>query len=278
MKKRTVLAMLTALTITASVFAGCGSSADAVPASNMTDKTGSALEDDESLKDNAADKKQADSEQKDTKTPPAVEKTTDEKEAEAKAETKDTAPADTTAKPNGNGSTGNTGSKPSGGNSGGGNSSKPSNGNNSSASSGGNNSSAPSGGNNSSAPSGGNSGNSGSAPAAQPEAPAHEHVWHEHTATRQEWVPNGVVVDDYQTQQVIVGCEIQCNCGAIFTNMSEAQEHAVAHVLAGELDSCRTVDKYEEQQVKVGSHEEDHGHYETVTYVDYYYCDCGATK
>ena len=54
MKKRTVLAMLTALTITASVFAGCGSSADAVPASNMTDKTGSALEDDESLKDNAA--------------------------------------------------------------------------------------------------------------------------------------------------------------------------------------------------------------------------------
>ena len=270
MKKRTVLAMLTALTITASVFAGCGSSADAVPASNMTDKTGSALEDDESLKDNAADKKQADSEQKDTKTPPAVEKTTDEKEAEAKAETKDTAPADTTAKSNGNGSTGNTGSKPSGGNSGGSNSSKPSNGNNSSA---------PSGGNNSSASSGGNSGNSGSAPAAQPEAPAHEHTWHEHTATKQEWVPNVVVVDDYQTQQVVVGFYFECNCGATFQpNDSTLDEHSINHILAGEPSNTWTVDKYEEQQVKVGSHEEDHGHYETVTYVDYYYCDCGATK
>ena len=279
MKKRTVLAMLTALTITASVFAGCGSSADAVPASNMTDKTGSALEDDESLKDNAADKKQADSEQKDTKTPPAVEKTTDEKEAEAKAETKDTAPADTTAKSNGNGSTGNTGSKPSGGNSGGSNSSKPSNGNNSSAPSGGNNSSASSGGNNSSASSGGNSGNSGSAPAAQPEAPAHEHTWHEHTATKQEWVPNVVVVDDYQTQQVVVGFYFECNCGATFQpNDSTLDEHSINHILAGEPSNTWTVDKYEEQQVKVGSHEEDHGHYETVTYVDYYYCDCGATK
>lgn len=269
MKKRTVLAMLTALTITASVFAGCGSSADAVPASNLTDKTGSALEDDESLKDHAVEKKQAESDQKDTKTLPAVEKATDEKEAEAKAETKDTAPADTTAKSNGNGSTGNTQAKPEGNTgskpSGGGNSSKPSNGNNSSASSGGNS---------------GNrgSGNSGSAPAAQPEAPVHEHVWHEHTATRQEWVPNVVVVDDYQTQQVEVYRNTECICGAVFTSAAGQDEHAMAHILAGEPSNTHTVPVYEEQQVKVGSHEEDHGHYETVTYVDYYYCDCGATK
>lgn len=29
-------------------------------------------------------------------------------------------------------------------------------------------------------------------------------------------------------------------------------------------------------QVQVGSHQEDHGHYET--YVDYEYCDCGVTR
>ena len=29
-------------------------------------------------------------------------------------------------------------------------------------------------------------------------------------------------------------------------------------------------------QVQVGSHQEDHGHYET--YVDYEYCDCGVIR
>lgn len=264
MKKRTLFATLTALTLTASVFAGCGNSADAVPASNMTNETGSALEDDESLKDNDSEKKQADSDQKDTKTLPAVEKNTDEKEA--KPGSRDTTPAEAPAKPadtgaksDGNGNAGNTqarpdtitGSKPSGGNSNSGNSGSGST---------------------------GSSGNSGSAPEAQPEAPAHEHVWHEHTATKQEWAPNIVVVDDYETQQVEVGCNIQCNCGAILTTATELEEHGLAHILAGEDTGHWTVPIYEEQQVKVGSHEEDHGHYETVTYVDYYYCDCGATK
>ena len=35
---------------------------------------------------------------------------------------------------------------------------------------------------------------------------------------------------------------------------------------------------YEEQQVQVGSHQEDQGWYETETYVDYQYCDCGAIR
>lgn len=35
---------------------------------------------------------------------------------------------------------------------------------------------------------------------------------------------------------------------------------------------------YGEESVCVGSYGEDHGHYETSTYADYYYCDCGATK
>lgn len=37
-------------------------------------------------------------------------------------------------------------------------------------------------------------------------------------------------------------------------------------------------DVYEEQEVLVGSHEEDHGYYKDVTYTDYEYCDCGATR
>ena len=32
------------------------------------------------------------------------------------------------------------------------------------------------------------------------------------------------------------------------------------------------------EQVQVGSHQEDQGHYETETYVDDQYCDCGATR
>lgn len=115
--------------------------------------------------------------------------------------------------------------------------------------------------------------------APEPAAPAHEHVWHEHTAEKQEWVPNIVTVDDYETQKVPVGSEIHCNCGAVLPGNAEAlEEHATAHILAGEDDGHWNVVIYEEQQVKVGSHEEDHGYYKTVTYVDYHYCDCGATK
>lgn len=107
--------------------------------------------------------------------------------------------------------------------------------------------------------------------------PAHTHVWKEHTATKQEWVPNIVTVPDYATQQVKTGSKIVCNCGAELT-MSEAEDHGIAHVLAGEPSNYSIVPVYEEQTVQIGSHEEDQGHYETVSYVDYYYCDCGATK
>lgn len=113
--------------------------------------------------------------------------------------------------------------------------------------------------------------------APEPAAPAHEHVWHEHTAEKQEWVPNIVTVDDYETRDVVVGYVTQCNCGAVLSD-DEREQHSINHILNGEPDNRWTIEKTEPQQVKVGSHEEDHGHYETVTYVDYYYCDCGATK
>ena len=117
---------------------------------------------------------------------------------------------------------------------------------------------------------------SSTGPSASTEPP-HEHVWQEHTATRQEWIPNIVVVDDYEVQTVVVGYAIQCNCGAVLSP-EELEAHSVNHILNNEPDNHWGIEKTEEQQVKVGSHEEDHGHYETVTYVDYYYCDCGATK
>ena len=243
MKKRTVFSILITLTMAASVFNGCGdnrNSADDAPTNDITNEAGSAPENEEALKNNTTEKKQTDSGQKPAD--PPQEKSTDEKEAKAKPESKDTTPAEAPAKP------ADTQTKPENNSS-----SKPASGNDSSR-------------------------NSGSAPEAKPEAPAHEHVWHEHTATRQEWVPNVVVVDDYQTQQVEVCSNIQCNCGAVLTSAGELEQHSTAHILAGEPDNWRTVPVYEEQQVKVGSHEEDHGHYETVTYVDYYYCDCGATK
>ena len=122
----------------------------------------------------------------------------------------------------------------------------------------------------------GKDGSEGNEPSGSTE-PSHEHSWQEHTATREEWVPDMVVVDDYEIQEVEVGYAIQCNCGAVLTE-EELESHGANHILNGEPANHWTIPITEPRQVKVGSHEEDHGHYETVTYVDYYYCDCGATK
>ena len=109
--------------------------------------------------------------------------------------------------------------------------------------------------------------------------PAHEHSWKEHTATTQKWVPNIVVVDDYETKYTSYGVAT-CYCGYETTDSGDLERHIENHISAGEIElagfGMRTESSTE--QVKVGSHEEDHGHYETSTYIDYYYCDCGATK
>lgn len=115
------------------------------------------------------------------------------------------------------------------------------------------------------------------APAA-PAAPAHEHTWKEHTATRDEWVPNIVTVPDYETKKVPVRCDIHCNCGAVFVDGDGAREHCMAHLRAGEPDNYWYDEYFEEQTIQVGSHDEDQGYYKDVEYVDYWYCDCGATK
>lgn len=111
------------------------------------------------------------------------------------------------------------------------------------------------------------------------QAPAHEHQWKEHKATRQEWVSNIVSVPDYETREQTFTFVI-CNCGAEFrADDSSFAVHAANHILAGEPDNYWTeVRVIGTETVQVGSHDEDQGYYQNVEYTDYYYCDCGATK
>lgn len=118
-----------------------------------------------------------------------------------------------------------------------------------------------------------NTGNSGGSD--KPSKPAHQHSWKQHTA--QKWVSNMVTVPDYEIQKVPVGNRyIFFYDGYTTDNINDAKAHAKELILAGVDDGYRTETIYEEKQVQVGSHQEDHGHYET--YVDYEYCDCGATR
>lgn len=123
------------------------------------------------------------------------------------------------------------------------------------------------------------SGGSSSGSSSKPSAPAHTHSWKDHTATKQVWVPNIVTVTDYADQQVAVGTKyIFAEDGFVTTDPGTAQAHAVELVKQGYFGNYRMETIYETQRVPAGSHTEDHGHYETQTYVDYQYCDCGATR
>lgn len=140
---------------------------------------------------------------------------------------------------------------------------------------------------------------------------SHQHNWKDHTATEQVWVPNMVTVDDYEWQQVTNRYD-ECSCGERFYKSDDGryrnaegldvEEHAKATYLAnaqkidpsvtslkeanqrgipysmGECVSWHVGYDVEDVKVKVGSHTEDQGHYETRTYIDYRYCDCGARQ
>lgn len=123
----------------------------------------------------------------------------------------------------------------------------------------------------SSKPSGGSS--------SQPSAPAHSHSWKDHTATKQVWVSNMVTVPDYETQQVFSHYLYVFSAdGYSTTDINAVKAHSVELAKQGLSTNYSNVPQYTEQTVQVGSHQEDHGHYETQTYVDYQYCDCGATR
>ena len=141
-------------------------------------------------------------------------------------------------------------------------------------------------------PSGSNTGNSGGSD--KPSTPAHQHSWKQHTAQR--WVSNMVTVPDYETQKVYgarfyvptdvpgqyiaKGPEYWFENGftrddlkaIIYNAMKNADENGLYNGVS--YSSYQNITKT--VQVQVGSHQEDHGHYET--YVDYEYCDCGVTR
>lgn len=133
---------------------------------------------------------------------------------------------------------------------------------------------------------GGSSSNGGNSSASKPSAPSHTHSWKDHTATKQVWVSN--IVPVYENQQVQVGTKKvsegffwHCNCGAVIPKGQDA-DHAFNHIANNEPDNGYVKEHfheepvYETKRVQVGTR--DDGHYETQTYVDYKYCDCGATK
>ena len=133
---------------------------------------------------------------------------------------------------------------------------------------------------------GGSSNHGGNSSASKPSAPSHTHSWKDHTATKQVWVSN--IVPVYENQQVQVGTKKvsdgwywHCNCGAEIP-IGQEDSHIVNHIQNGEPDNGYDKEHfheepvYETKRVQVGTR--DDGHYETQTYVDYKYCDCGATK
>ena len=132
---------------------------------------------------------------------------------------------------------------------------------------------------------------------------AHTHVWKEHTA--QKWVPNIVTVVDQPEQNIkysiyrmywyTTGTWEETRDAERFNTWYHSEEgglYPLYHPYKKPEDNplFLAYDKngnptYINDHVIAGpyyetipavTHEEDHGHYET--YVDYYYCDCGATK
>lgn len=144
---------------------------------------------------------------------------------------------------------------------------------------------------------GSGSNSSDSSTAGSGSSASHTHSWKNHTATRQVWVSNMVTVPDYETRTVY-GARFYTMSGdgtyvangptywfengfttadlqdIIRTGIKNADENGLYNGVyyANYQNVSKTV------QVQVGSHQEDQGHYETESYVDYQYCSCGARQ
>lgn len=101
-----------------------------------------------------------------------------------------------------------------------------------------------------------------------------------HTATRQVWVSNWVDVPDYGTQQVQTGTRwVFPEDGYTTSDINDVRAHAVALVKQGYIGNHYEEAVYENKTVQTGSHKEDHGAWQTESYVDYVYCSsCGARQ
>lgn len=113
----------------------------------------------------------------------------------------------------------------------------------------------------------------------QPEQPAHQHTWQDHIATTQTWIPNIVVVEDYGEIPGEAYAVAVCSCGYETEDADAIRTHYKDGVRAGTCTNFGVQTRYRESTTGViGTHEEDQGHYETSSYVDYQYCDCGERK
>ena len=113
----------------------------------------------------------------------------------------------------------------------------------------------------------------------QPEQPVHQHTWQDHIATTQTWIPNIVVVEDYGEIPGESYDYFVCNCGYETADAGAIEAHVIAHVESGDIQNFTIQTRYKDSTYGViGTHEEDQGHYETSSYVDYQYCDCGERK
>lgn len=127
--------------------------------------------------------------------------------------------------------------------------------------------------------------------------PSHTHTWIDHTATRQVWIPNMVTIDDYETK-TIYGAQfytVQADGSLLsngptywfengFTNddLKDIMRNALVQNPQGIVNGicyAQYVNRSKTEKIKVGSHQEDHGHYENQSYVDYQYCsECSEKK
>ena len=127
---------------------------------------------------------------------------------------------------------------------------------------------------------------------------SHVHDYQPHYAKR--WVSNIVSVDDYETQTIYgaqfytlggydaSGQPIYYSNGPIYwfeEGFTMDDLKAIIHTGLANMDENglyqgvyygNYVNRTKTEKKKVGSHTEDHGHYET--YIDYWQCACGAKK
>ncbi len=115
----------------------------------------------------------------------------------------------------------------------------------------------------SSKPSDGSSSGGGSD--SQPSKPAHTHDCQ--PVTEQRWVVDQAAWDE----QVKVGSQIVCSCGATFSSNEAWSDHAEAEALQGSMHS------YSVEPVYETVHHDEVGHYETAI-IGYKCSGCGATK
>lgn len=121
------------------------------------------------------------------------------------------------------------------------------------------------------------SGNTSSSSPGGSSKPAHEHDWQ--PVTDKQWVSNMVTVTDKAAwDEPVYESVHECKCGETFSSNSEAAAHTEQYAIQGIGGHSSRVVKKQVDTIhhEAETHQEDQGHYETVT--TGYKCSCGATK